>query len=337
MGSAGLRARPIVHVGPHKTATSWFQTSVYPASTSHRFVDRVLVRRTIVGGGAFDFDAAAARAALGFDEPDRPIAICEEDLSGFLHSGFASTYIAKEVAKRIHDVVPEAQIVLFIRAQHSAAASHYQQYVREGGTASVGRYLFPESYRHLGKSRVFKYPHFRFAQLDYRGLIEHYDRLFGRENVHVYAYEQLAADRDALLERMRIDLGLELFDPPRAGRRVNDAYRRGLLPLARLMNLFTNRSIAAKRVLIHIPYWYPARKHLLRQLNRVPIFGRPPSAETLLGTPTLEWIKGRFWENNRWLAERTGLDLRSLGYPLDPPDHVATRPRRSPLLAWMRN
>lgn len=337
MASGGGNVRPIIHVGFHKTATSWFQTSVYPASTSHEFADRVLVRRTLVGGGAFDFDPVAARAALGFDGSVRPIAICEEDLSGFLHSGFASTYVAKEVAQRLRDMAPDAQIVLFIRAQHSAAASHYQQYVREGGTASVRRYLFPETYRHLGKSRVLKYPHFRFAQLDYRGLVEHYDHLFGRENVHVFAYEQLATDRDALLERMREGLGLELAPARGTGRRVNDAYRRGLLPLARLMNLFTNRSIAAKRVLIHVPYWYPVRKHLLRELNRLPLFGRPPSPERLLGPKALLWIGGRFWENNRWLAERTGLDLRAMGYPLDPPDHPIERPRRSRLVAWMRN
>ena len=330
-------SRPIIHIGHHKTATSWFQEGVYPAAVSHGLADRILVRRTFAGGGAFDFDPAEARAALGFDTANRPPVICEEDLSGFLHSGFASTYVAKEIAARLHATAPEAQIVIFVRAQPGAALSHYQQYVREGGTTSLRRYLFPESYRHLGKSRSFKYPHFRFAQLDYRGLIEHYDALFGRADVHVYAFEQLARDREALLTRMEDELGLVLDRSALSPRRVNDAYRRWLLPPARFLNLFTNRSIAYKKTLVHVPYWYPVRKHLLRQLNRLPLFGSPPPAESFLGPEMLDWIRGRFWQNNRWLAERIGLDLRALGYPLDPPTHEVARPQRPKLLGWMRN
>jgi hypothetical protein len=337
-GAASKAAiRPILHIGAHKTASSWFQKKVYPAALSHRMADRILVRRTLLGGGAYDFDAGAARQALGFDTGEGPLVICEEDLSGVLHSGFASTYVAKETAARLHDMAPEAQIVIFVRAQPAAALSHYQQYLREGGTASLRRYLFPETYRHLGKSRVFKFPHFRFAQLDYRGLVEHYDSLFGRPNVHVFAYEQLARDRDGVLDRMENLLGLVVDRSRLSSQRVNDAYRRGLLPVARAFNLFTNRSIAYKSTVVHVPYWYPVRKHLLRQLNRVPVFGRPPRADAFFGPDILEWIQGRFWANNVWLAERTGLDLGAMGYPVIAPDRQVERPGRPPLLAWLRN
>jgi hypothetical protein len=328
--------QPIIHIGYHKTATSWFQKVVYPAAQSHHFVDRILVRQTLVGGGAFDFDPVAARDALGFDAGNRPVVICEEDLSGFLHSGFTSTYVAAEVARRLHAVAPEAQIVIFVRAQPAAAASHYQQYLREGGTWSARHYLFPEAYRHLGKARVFKYPHFRFAQLDYRGLISLYDTLFGRESVHVFAYEELALDRDRLLQRMRDELDLDFATPAAIRNRVNRSYRAPLLPLARFLNLFTGRSVAGKKTLLHIPFWYPARKHLLRQLNRLPL-GEVPSPQRLLGPQGMRWIAGRVWESNRWLQARMAMDLRPLGYPLDPPDEPAERPTRSPMLAWMRN
>jgi hypothetical protein len=330
-------AQPILHIGVHKTATSWFQKQVYPAALSHRMADRIQVRRTLLGGGAYDFDPRAARATLGFDTGEKPLVICEEDLSGVLHSGFASTYVAKETAARLHAVAPEAQVVIFVRAQPTAALSHYQQYLREGGTASLRRYLFPETYRHLGKSRVFKFPHFRFAQLDYRGLVEHYDSLFGRPNVHVFAYEQLARNREAVLGKMEQILRLEIDRDRLSTRRVNDAYRRGLLPVARIFNLFTNRSIAYKSTLLHVPYWYPVRKHALRQLNKIPLFGRAPRAVTLFSPDILEWIQGRFWESNVWLAERTDLDLGAMGYPVIAPDRKVERPSRPPLLAWLRN
>ena len=158
-----------------------------------------------------------------------------------------------------------------MRAQHKAALSWYVQYVREGGTGSAARYLFADTHRHIGKSRPFMVPRFDFSQLDYRGLIETYDALFGRDRVHLFAYEMLARDRKATLARLCADLDLALADQPLDTRRVNDSYRRALLPLARFANLFTYRSVSDKRTLVHLPYWYTVRKALL-------ISAEPPAA-----------------------------------------------------------
>lgn len=329
--------QPIIHIGFHKTATSWFQKSFYGASTSHRLVDRILVRKTFLGGTAFDFDPAWARAELGFKSGERPPLICDEDLSGFLHNGLTAGYVAKEIAHRLHETVPDAQIVIFVRAQPSAALSWYEQYLREGGTASARRYLFPGVYRHLGKSRPFKFPCFDFAQLDYRGLIEHYDALFGASNVHVFAYEQLAQDRDGLLDAMTDRLGLEIDFSQVCNRPVNASYRIGLLPIARVLNLFTNRSVANKRTVIHIPYWYPVRKLLLEQLNRLPVFGTRPRPETIFSPETIAWIHQRFWSSNQWLATRMHVDIKALGYVVDPPLVPVAQPGRPAALAWVRN
>ena len=63
---------PIIHIGAHKTASSWFQASVYPRVTSHRYLaDRRHVRAVLQGGTAFEFDAAAARSALASTTPAR--------------------------------------------------------------------------------------------------------------------------------------------------------------------------------------------------------------------------------------------------------------------------
>src|SRR3546814_17860626 len=88
--------QPISHIGFHKTATSWFQKSFYGASTSHRLVDRILVRKTFLGGTAFDYDPAWARAELGFKSGERPPLICDEDLSGFLHNRSEERRVGKE-------------------------------------------------------------------------------------------------------------------------------------------------------------------------------------------------------------------------------------------------
>ena len=328
---------PIIHIGVHKTASSWFQASVYPRVTSHRYLaDRRLVREVLQGGTAFDFDAAAARAALGFDEPGPPPLICEEDLSGTLHIGLSSGYVAKATAERLHAVAPEAEIVLFVRAQPSAAVSWYVQYLRQGGTGSALRYLFPDTYRHVGWARPFLAPRFDFAQLDYRGLIETYDALFGREHVHVYVYEELARDRAAMLARMARELDLSIAGDPLADPPANDAYARALLPVARLANLLTMREAPGKWTLLHLPYWYTARKFLLAKANKLPL-GPRPRADRLLGRQALDWIAQRFWQSNRWLATRTGVDLGALGYPVDPPPAPVEPPAPPAWRRWMRN
>lgn len=327
--------RPLVHIGFHKTGTSWFQKCVYPRLTTHHLIDQRAIRATFMSRDAYDFDPAAARVSLGLDDLDKPAILSEEDLSGVLHQGLASTYIAREMARRLHATIPEAHVLIFVRAQPSAAVSWYHQYLREGGTASLSRYLLPRKYRFMGKERPFKIPCFDFAELDYRGLIQCYDRLYGPDNVTVLPYEALVRDRRRILGAIGEILRTTLPDP--GAERVNGRYRAGLIPLLRIANLFTARSLLYKAWLVHIPYWYSIRKWLFRRLNRWPLFGPVRRLAAGIDTAMADWIAERFWRSNRWLAERMEWDLRSLGYPLDPPagGPVAT-PARHRLLQWLK-
>lgn len=324
--------RPIVHIGVHKTATSWFQKKVYPIAASHRAIDRARVREALIEPRAFAFDPDVSRALLAQGDDGRPHLLCEEDLSGVLHIGRASGFIAREIAARIQLLYPEAQIVLFVRAQPAIAVSSYQEYVREGGTRSLKRYLFPDAFLAFQKFRPFKLPRFDFAQFDYRGLIEHYDSLFGRENVHLFAYEQLASDPQALLGELGRRLQIELDPAAISWARVNPSYRGALIPFARALNLFTARSVADKRTLVHVPLSYPLRKELIAGLNRLPVWGPPPA----LDPGTIAWIAARFGESNRWLADRMGIDLAALGYPTEPPREPVPDPVRARLPQWLR-
>jgi hypothetical protein len=211
------------------------------------------------------------------------------------------------------------------------ATSCYQQYLREGGTGSVRRYLFPEDYLHLGRVRPLKTPRFDFTQFEFDRLVSHYDSLFGRENVHVFAYEELAADRDLFLSRFCQRLALDC--PANLdNKRYNTGYRAGLIPLARLMNLFTVRGVANKVALLHIPFWYKLRELILEQLNSWPLFGPRVRAEALLGRQTCDWIRQRFWQSNAALSRRIGIDLSELGYATAPPVRLHERPSRARIL-----
>jgi len=328
------RRGPIFHVGLHKTGTTWFQKKFYPRVSGYRFISRELVRLTLLAESPLAFDAADARERLQIDG-ETPAIICEEDLSGVLHNGLLSIYVAKEMANQIAAIAPDARIVLFVRSQTSLAASSYHQYLREGGTASVHGYLFPEDYHHPGDVRPLKVPRFDLRQFEFDRLVAHYDALFGRENVFVFALEHFRTEPDQFLDDFCAKLGI---DRPAgiANEPLNPSFRRGLLPLARGMNRFTRRSVIDKSTIAHIPYWYQVRKKLLKWANRRSLFGRTPTAEQLLGTRTHRWIQQRFRESNLALEGRIGVDLHALGYFDDGATEVR-RPERSRLLQHLKN
>lgn len=326
--------RPIVHVGLHKTGTTWFQKKFYPRVSGYRFIPRELVRRTLLAESPLAFDAAEARARLQIDG-DEPAIICEEDLSGVLHNGLLSLYAAKEMANQLAAIAPDAGIVLFVRSQTSLAASSYHQYLREGGTGSVHAYLFPEDYHHPGDVRPLKVPRFDFRQFEFDRLVAHYDALFGRENVFVFALEQFRKEPEKFLEDFCAKLEIER-PPDIANERLNPSFRRGLLPVARAMNRFTRRSVIDKSAIAHIPYWYQARKKLLKWANRRSVFGRAPSAEQLLGQRTFRWIQQRFRDSNLALERRMGVDLHGLGYFGEDGAEIK-RPERARVLQHLKN
>lgn len=72
--------------------------------------------------------------------------------------------------------------------------------MRNGGTHSLGRYLFPREHLRSRHFRRDKIPSFDLDHFAYLPLLELYRRLFGREHVHVYLYEAFRSDRAAFVD-----------------------------------------------------------------------------------------------------------------------------------------
>ena len=174
-----------------------------------------------------------------------------------------------------------------------------------------------------------------FRQFEFDRLVAHYDALFGRENVFVFALEQFRKEPEKFLEDFCAKLEIER-PPDVANERLNPSFRRGLLPVARAMNRFTRRSVIDKSAIAHIPYWYQARKKLLKWANRRSVFGRAPSAEQLLGQRTFRWIQQRFRDSNLALGRRMGVDLHGLGYFGEDRAEIK-RPERARVLQHLKN
>jgi len=306
--------RPLVHIGYHKSATTWFQRVYYPAVANVAYLDRKRVIRAFLEVNALHWSPDHAREALDAAEGGR-IVVCEEGLSGYLHNGGLMGCLSKEVAHRLHSTLPGADLVVFIRRQPDVIGSGYAQYIRGGGTRSPGRYLHPKRYLHGAERLDYKIPRFSFEHFEYLPLLRHYADLFGRDRVHVFLFEAFREDPLVFLEEYerRFDLRPEPRPDPTRGN--NASYRPWLVPIGRLVNLFTRRTVQDKYYLVHLPYWYSGRRAVLETLNRLPI-GGAGSPACLLGAENVAFIQERYRATNRRLMEEFDLPLDRYGYPL---------------------
>src|SRR5687767_1679237 len=204
VAAGGGRAMSVfVHIGYHKTGTTWFQRHFFPnhGSLSYEVPYKEVVQQ-LVYPNPLDFDTKVARehfqpALRRAEKAGKTLVLSAERLSGNPHSG---GYDSKEIADRIKSVFPKAKIWITLRNQLDAISSNYRQSITEGGTGSVKRYL--------GEDPPERIPGFSFRYFEYDRLVNHYFDLFGRENVLVTHYEDFRADGAAYTRTLCDWLGI---------------------------------------------------------------------------------------------------------------------------------
>jgi hypothetical protein len=192
---ASRKARPLIHIGYHKTGTSWLQGNLFRNAEAGfmwggKRVDSPVNR--LVATHPLDFSVRASRADFkqslaGTAERGLLPAVSLERLSGHPFSG---GYDSKEIACRLADVFPRGRVLVVIREQRSMILSTYKQYVKAGGALPLRHFLEPPVYRNV-RARV---PQFDFRHFEYHRLIALYRDLFSPQRVLVLPYERLAAN-----------------------------------------------------------------------------------------------------------------------------------------------
>ena len=305
---------PILHIGYHKTGTSWFQKNFFPHVRGATYLDRRLVRDVFFNTTAFLFDAK--RAAQRLACKGRPI-VSEEDFSGFPDNSGCLEALSKDIAYRLHAVYPDARIVIFIRNQLEMLRANYLQYARGGGARSLEQYLFPYDHEpHFAKRQHHK-PLFTLEHFAYQHLIRHYRSVFGKDRVHVFLYEDFAAAPQAFArafaERFALDVPLDRLSYTRR----NESLDTGALKLARALGPFTTGTTRDRRLILPlVPHW--AHKAGMKVLNKTPLAGRRVTTSELFGNELLIRLHNHYAAENRELAREIDIDLKARGYPVAP-------------------
>jgi hypothetical protein len=240
-----------VHIGFHKTATTWLQREVFPHHPGLRpyvpgrvWDDPFL--HEIVADSDREFDPARARDAydaglerLGTLATDDVVVVSAERLSGHAASG---GYDTVRIARRLHATLPEASVLMLVRSQIDMIESEYRQLVGEG---------YPGRISSLWSADPWKTVHFDLGHYEYDTLVREYQQQFGAENVAVFSYEGLVADRRGFLDRLAAFFGVAPFELG------DDVGARSIHPG------LPNRGLGILRTLNHV------RRS---ELNRFPIF-----------------------------------------------------------------
>lgn len=176
----------LIHPGYHKTGTTWFQRRLFvPAFGYNPLLTHEEVFAYLIRPHGLTFDASGVRALI---ESRRSPAgsgvvdvISSENLTGSpMHGGRESD----EYANRLHQVAPDAHILLTVREQMKMLTAIYMQYVQRAMTEK------PQSF--FANQPVMGYYAFAPEHFEYHRLVAHYRSLFGVDKVMVTNQETLA-------------------------------------------------------------------------------------------------------------------------------------------------
>jgi hypothetical protein len=275
-----------VHIGYHKTATTWLQHDVFPRHprlqpyVSGRVWNDPFLRCVVAESDA-EFDAGRARAAyetgllrLGALASDDVVVVSAERLSGHAASGGYDTF---RIAARLHATLPEARVLMVVRSQIDMIESEYRQLVGEG---------YPGRISSLWSDDQWKAPHFDLGHYEYDALVHEYQQRFGSENVAVFTYEGILAERGRFLDRLADFLGVARFElaDENGARSVHPGLPNRGLAMLRAMN-HLRRSELNRFPIVDIGSWWrgpiaavsrvlPRRRHLIPAAKRIELANR---------------------------------------------------------------
>ena len=169
-----------IHVGLHKTATTFLQNEIFPKLKGVKYYNLIKAKNR-------------QEILFASMEENGKILISDEDISG-TPLIFGSKAIEREkMAYALHKLFPDAKIIVGIRDKDSWFNSVKNHILR--------------TYPYRGKKEVME--NFDYEYLEFDKYINLLKKLFGENNVYVYVYEDLKANPNKFIEGICKFIGVE--------------------------------------------------------------------------------------------------------------------------------
>jgi len=298
----------ILHIGYPKTATKWFQKEFYPKTPDTYLVKRDDIFSRLAFQDTYSYSPSGFLSWLNGVAGSSRVVICDEILVGGLDIGFGNGEFAMLMSERLHGVLPDSQVVIFIRNQHDALESAYSHYIMAGGTYSPSRFL---GIKPMFSKPFMGYHLFNPKLFEYSKLIERYTTLFGKDRVHVFLYEDFAENPAQFIAHLCSKLQLEIPENLSYAR-VNRRYSWLALQKQRFLNRFTRGNTPFKQYFLNIPGLYRYSRQMTLAIDR---YISLPGFK--FGKKVHSWIESRFSESNQSLSQWVAREkLMHWNYPL---------------------
>jgi hypothetical protein len=243
--------------------------------------------------------AALFRRHLG-EETDKTLVYSNEDV--------LTSRIPTVCARRLHSLLPGAEILLVVRNQYTAIPSFY---------ANHGAFLKPAPPSYFNRHVSFDdWMQFQFmfskygglASFLYHKLLSVYSALFGEDRVHVLLFEEFVRDRSRFVRKLA---GILRIDPDEAAGLLHDSHER---------KRYTGRMLAYNRIRTSLLWGIPLSRYLPFGQAAAGLLDRFLSAGPAASVEISDEIRRRilafYGEDNALLAAKYGLPLAEHGYPI---------------------
>ncbi len=302
----------MIHIGYHKTGTTWLQDAVF--NNARYGMASPWSRQTITDDFiipppfSFDRNDVLLRYQKKCDELRNqgllPV-LSHERMSGYPASG---GFDSKTIADRLYSIFPEGRVIIIIREQKSIIRSWYTQYIRDGGGLSIKKYMNPP------EPDLLRVPHFNYDFYQYDRLIDYYRTLFSRERVLVLPFELLKANHLDFMKRITKFANLpDIADVP--GNTRNEGIGLPWVTITRTANRLFHRNQLNSGALFNAPIVIKNARRAAYFINRTLILrGMHNFLERNTRRYIAENLGDRYAESNTKTSKAIGIDLQEFGY-----------------------
>jgi len=227
----------ILHVGMHKTGTTFLQWNVF------HFVDANYLWHVFYKSWLKDLLNIEKKADYekiknklsSILKNDKINIISEENIYTYQFSKKDDRFILLD---RIKKVIPEAKIIIGTRKKQENLVSWYVEYVAVGGILDFQGFLDK---------------HMNLQKLEYEPYIDKLIEYYGKENVFIYTLDELRKDQDAVLKNLCKFMNVK---PPKKYRKkpARVGYGFTALKISLFINRFFKTPVNKKGF---IPWWGP--------------------------------------------------------------------------------
>lgn len=303
--------KTVLHIGANKTASTTLQRLLFARHEKLHYLGEdgpgYIEYRDLVDSMVSDDDLYFPHAeCTAFFATQHERALGKTLL--YSNEDIMTSRVPLACARRLHEFLPGAEVLLVTRNQVTAVPSFY---------ASHGAYLkpAPPGYfrRHVSFDDWMNYcimfiKYSPLASYFYNRILKIYAELFGKESVHVLLYEEFVADKRNFMDRLSAILGIEAGT---ALQMIDGGHER-TRHTARMLSYNRFRS----RFLWNVPlsHYIPGGARVRESMQRYLESG--PPAEGFMSDEWRNRISALYAEDNAELARNFRVPLASYGYPM---------------------